>query len=50
MKLLYSDSEGEDNQGVENIGPSLVLPSGTQGETTGFGDGGEGVVVEDVVE
>ena len=48
MKLLYSDSEGEDDQGVEDIGPSQNSPRGTQGDAAGPGDGGEGV--EDVVE
>ena len=51
MKLLYSDSEGEDEQNVEeNNRPSRASPSGTQGAVTGSGVGEENVVVEDVVE
>ena len=49
MKLLYSDSEGEDDQGVEDIGPSQNSLRGTQGDVAELGDGG-GVFVEDVVE
>ena len=50
MKLLYSDSKGEDDQDVEDIRPSRVSLSGTHAEIAGLGNGGEGVVVEDVVE
>ena len=51
MKLLYSNSEGEDEQNVEeDTGPSRALPSGTQGAVTGFGVGEEDVIVEDVIE
>ena len=50
MKLLYSDSEGEADQDVKDIGPSRVSPSGTHAEMASLGDGGEGVIVEDVVE
>ena len=51
MNLLYSDSEGEDKQTVEeDAGPNRVLPSGTHGVVTGSRAGEEDVVVEDVVE
>ena len=49
MKLLYSDSEGEDEQATEGAGPSQTSPRGTQGEETELGDA-TGVVIEDVVE
>ena len=50
MKLLYYYLEGEDDQGVEDIGPSQISPSETQGDVVGLGDGGKGVVAEEVVE
>ena len=49
MKLLYSDSEGEDEQATEEAGPSQSSPCGAQGEEAEPG-GATGVVVEDVVE
>ena len=49
MKLLYSDSEGEDEHATEDAGPSQTSPHRTQGEETELGDA-SGVVVEDVVE
>ena len=49
MKFLYSDSEGEDEQATEDVGPSQPSSRGTQGEATELGDATE-VVVEDVVE
>ena len=49
MKLLYFDSEGEDEHATEDAGPSQTSPHRTQGEETELGDA-SGVVVEDVVE
>ena len=49
MKLLYSDSEGEDEQATEEVGPSQPSPRGTQGEAAELGDATK-VVIEDVVE
>ena len=49
MKLLYSDSDGEDEQAIEEAGPSQTSPCGDQGEEAEPG-GATGVVVEDVVE
>ena len=49
MKLLYSDSEGEDEQVTEGAGPSQTSPCGTQGKENELGDA-TGVVIEDVVE
>ena len=49
MKLLYTDSEGEDEQATEEAGPSQPSQRRTQGEVTELGDPTE-VVVEDVVE
>ena len=49
MKLLYYDSEGEEEQVTEDAGPSQLSLCGTQGESTERGDATE-VVVEDVVE
>ena len=49
MKLLYSDLEGEDDQGAEDTGPSQISPYGMQAGVAELRDG-SGVVVEDVVE
>ena len=49
MKLLYSDSEGEDEHATEDAGPSHISPCRTQDEAAKLGDG-VGVVVEELVE
>ena len=49
MKLLYSDSEGEEEQATDDPGPSQIPPHGAQGEETEFSDE-SGAVVEDVAE
>ena len=49
MKLLYSDSEGEDEHATEDAEPSQPSPRGDQGEATELA-GTTDVVIEDVVE
>ena len=49
MKLLYSDSEGEDEQATEDAGHSQPSPRGDQGEAIELA-GTTDVVIEDVVE